>query len=141
MRTKSTCSKVFPLAKQLSTRFGFPGRRTTSARRGSCACWRKLRTRFLRLLKRMKRRKNVRTSNRRWRRACASTPPRNKLPLAHLHGNFQFFLTTHDLHFYRAVRQRARHTTQKLVRRTNRHAVELNNHVAFFDPCDVCRPA
>src|SRR5687768_18090287 len=78
---KRNYSKAFRSASRRLTHSGFQDHRTTTVTRGSCDCWRKLPMHSLRLLNLKKLKKNARSSNRRWRRECVTTPPKNKLTL------------------------------------------------------------
>src|SRR5687767_7819971 len=75
---KRNYSKAFRSASRRLTHSGFQDHRTTTVTRGNCACWHKLPMHCLRLLNPRKLKKNARSSNRRWRRECVTTPPKNK---------------------------------------------------------------
>src|ERR1044072_1138256 len=83
--TNHNYSQTLQSATRKSMHSGSRVHLTTIVKHGSCACWHKLPTRFLKRLNRRKLKRNATKSNRKWKYGCAST-----LRINELHSDARF---------------------------------------------------
>src|SRR5437764_15310267 len=122
-----------------STHYGLRARRMPDARLGNCASWPRRLTRSLRLLKRTKRKKIVRKSDERWKRASESTRGALLIILlyAHLNHNFLAISSAHDDDLDRAAWCSAINPVIELFGRANGSSIKLDHDVAILQTCHI----